>query len=146
MNPFSLTGQTPEEVVGNPGLSISNRTATEINGITTVYFVRKLDTGDNPIYPQRVILIGAYSDADRIVQHSCSSARAVRLIQELVLIVQVQVNLLTGESQFLEGDNSMHKTAHGILMMLGFGYFIIWGAGLARYSKSLGAPETWFKV
>lgn len=46
----------------------------------------------------------------------------------------------------LERDTNAHETAHGILMMLGFGYFIIWGVLAARYAKTIGAPDTWFKV
>jgi hypothetical protein len=46
----------------------------------------------------------------------------------------------------IDGDKGNHETAHGVLMMLGFGFFLIWGMLAARYTKTIGASDTWFKV
>lgn len=60
-------------------LNLTEVSATEVDGVTTIYFTRALDAGHNPILDlTRVTVIAATLDgSDLIAYHECRVSRAV---------------------------------------------------------------------
>jgi hypothetical protein len=57
-------------------------------GITTIFFTRKLFSGDNPIDPENALVFGASGSLDRIVKHQCKSDQGVAGVEYFHLLIR----------------------------------------------------------
>lgn len=135
--PYTLGGKSVGAITPNPALAISDATAEEVDGVTTIYFTRTLDSGAHPITDiTAVTMIASTLDGfDGLGYHSC------RVSQAYI------VNLVTGNST--AGASRVanpQKDAHGALMMAGWGVFLVLGLIVAGYGRDIFKEGLWFKI
>lgn len=83
VNPYHLEAKAVDNIASNSKLSITETSATEVDGVTTIYFTRPLAAGYNPIIDlTRVTVIAStHDDQDELIQHSCRVSQAVCLFR-----------------------------------------------------------------
>eukprot|EP01127_Copromyxa_protea_P012926 TRINITY_DN3410_c0_g1_i1.p1 TRINITY_DN3410_c0_g1~~TRINITY_DN3410_c0_g1_i1.p1 ORF type:complete len:575 (+),score=109.78 TRINITY_DN3410_c0_g1_i1:31-1725(+) len=131
---YYLEGKSTDKIIANSLMEITDHSATLEDGVTTLYFTRTLSSGYNPIInPASVPVITAVLEGEHhLAYHSCSS--------DLFLL-----NLLSGSgAEGYSGDE--RKDAHGALMIIGWGTFLIVGVMIARYGKDVLTEGGWFRV
>jgi len=132
---YHLEAKSEENIVPNNQMNVTETSATEENGVTTIYFTRLMDSGFNPILDlASVTVIASTLDGfDGIRKHSC------RVSQAFIL------NLETGSGVIGAGGSYTLKDVHGALMIIGWGGFLIPGMLIARYGRSALSDGLWFK-
>jgi len=134
---YFLGGKVVSQVVSDSKLPITATSATFAGGVTTIFFTRTLMSGNNPITdPTMVPVIASSLDtADMIGYHGPCRVQQVYLI-----------NLVTGGGSAGSGQMANPlKDAHGALMLVGWGIFLVAGVVAARYGKGLGG-DWWFTL
>jgi len=121
----------------SPYFSVSNTSATQINGGTTIYFSRLLNAGAIPITENSSsIIIGAYSqgNSDTFEYHGSTHTSPGSIIS---------INFYTGATS--QSTVLGIRDAHSIIMLLSWGLILPLGLLAARYLRSF--PDIlWFKI
>jgi len=133
---YHLEAKSEANIVSNTMMNVTQTSATEENGVTTIYFTRLMAAGFNPILDLAAVTVIASTleGFDGIRKHSC------RVNQAFVL------NLETGSGVQGDGGSYTLKDAHGALMIIGWGVFLIPGMLVARYGKNALGNGLWFQV
>jgi len=116
-------------------VNLTNTSATYVNGVTTVYFSRPLNVGENPIVdPSNVLIICSADETNQnLVYHSCTCPTSFTL------------DFVGGTGQ-RGGNNNPQRNTHGVLMLVGWGIFIPLGMIVARYGRKTFPDGLWFEI
>jgi len=137
LNAYKLTEYDIPNI--SPDLELTDTSGSEINGVTTIFFTRSLDTGSQPIRDSFTHLIGAYSEEniDGLVYHGISHSSSGDTLQ---------ANFYTGITKTNYAPSQIGlPDIHAMIMFISWGIILPFGALWARYTRHL-PHQLWFKV
>jgi hypothetical protein len=137
VSPLKITGYfTPGT---SPDIVLTDTFASEIDGVTTIFFTREINKGSYPIKDQPSTLIAAYKDddSDTFDFHGFDTHTDSK--------IRTQVNFFSGETATSTANIITIRDTHGIIMFIAWGLILPFGAIWARYTRDL-PDDIWFKV
>eukprot|EP01123_Difflugia_compressa_P009411 TRINITY_DN3114_c0_g1_i1.p1 TRINITY_DN3114_c0_g1~~TRINITY_DN3114_c0_g1_i1.p1 ORF type:complete len:702 (-),score=118.02 TRINITY_DN3114_c0_g1_i1:13-1986(-) len=117
-------------------LTINDTFATEIDGVTTIYFSRPLDSGVFPIESGFNGVIGAVGIDDKMRYHGSSRTDST---------TKILIDFVGGIATTTPIPPPTLRLSHGVIMFFSWGVLIPFGAFFARFGRHLPGA-LWFRV
>jgi hypothetical protein len=139
---YAITGRSESAVqaVADERQTLGDATLSQEDGVTTMQFTKLLEEpGEPKIVMNGTNLVFAFGQANELGYHgSQKGGLTVSFAAGGGAIVRVDAST--------SGWQQDARTAHGVLMGLGFGLLMPLGAIMARWHGDCCCPAAWFKV